>query len=38
MTLPEPIDELRWPTEFPAGINNSEDYFKTFMPNLYKYV
>src|ERR1700733_10849911 len=32
------VDELRWPSVFPVGINNAEQYFKAFMPNLYKYV
>ena len=32
------VDELRWPSVFPAGVKDAEDYFKTFMPNLYKYV
>jgi uncharacterized sulfatase len=32
------VDELRWPSVFPRGINNAEDYFRTFMPNLYKYI
>src|SRR6516164_5402807 len=32
------VDELRWPSVFPRGINNAEDYFRTFMPNLYQYV
>jgi len=30
------VDELRWPSVFPKGINNAEGYFKRFMPNLYK--
>ena len=32
------VDELRWPSVFPIGITNVEQYFKAFMPNLYKYV
>jgi arylsulfatase A-like enzyme len=32
------VDELRWPSVFPVGINNAEQYFKAFMPNLYKYI
>ena len=29
------VDELRFPSEFPAGINNVEGFLKKFMPNLY---
>lgn len=32
------VDELRWPSVFPAGVNSAEEYFRRFMPNLYKYV
>lgn len=32
------VDELRWPTVFPIGVNSAEEYFRRFMPNLYKYV
>jgi arylsulfatase A-like enzyme len=32
------VDELRWPTVFPVGVNSAEEYFRRFMPNLYKYV
>ena len=32
------IDELRWPSVFPKGIDSAEEYFKRFMPNLYKHV
>jgi arylsulfatase A-like enzyme len=32
------VDELRWPSVFPIGVNNAEQYFKCFMPNLYQYV
>ena len=32
------IDELRWPSVFPEGIDSAEEYFKRFMPNLYKHV
>jgi arylsulfatase A-like enzyme len=32
------VDELRWPSMFPIGVNSAEDYFKRFMPNLYKYI
>ena len=32
------VDELRWPSVFPAGIKDAEGYFRAFMPNLYKYV
>jgi uncharacterized sulfatase len=32
------VDELRWPSVFPLGINSAEEYFKRFMPNLYKHV
>ena len=32
------VDELRWPTVFPIGVNSAEEYFKRFMPNLYQYI
>jgi|UPI00068ED8C4 arylsulfatase A-like enzyme len=32
------VDELRWPSVFPAGVTNAEGFFKQFMPNLYKKV
>lgn len=32
------VDELRWPSVFPEGIDSAEEYFKCFMPNLYKLV
>jgi arylsulfatase A-like enzyme len=32
------VDELRWPSVFPIGVNGAEEYFKRFMPNLYKHV
>jgi uncharacterized sulfatase len=32
------VDELRWPSVFPVGVNDAEDYFKRFMPNLYRQV
>jgi uncharacterized sulfatase len=32
------VDELRWPSVFPVGVNDAETYFRRFMPNLYKYV
>jgi arylsulfatase A-like enzyme len=32
------VDELRWPTVFPIGVNDAENYFKRFMPNLYKHI
>ncbi|WP_263367271.1 sulfatase-like hydrolase/transferase [Edaphobacter bradus] len=32
------VDELRWPTVFPMGVNDAENYFKRFMPNLYKHI
>ncbi|WP_446742442.1 sulfatase-like hydrolase/transferase [Silvibacterium acidisoli] len=32
------VDELRWPSVFPAGVNGPEDYFKRFMPNLYRHM
>jgi len=32
------VDELRWPSVFPIGVNSPEAYFKRFMPNLYKHV
>jgi arylsulfatase A-like enzyme len=32
------VDELRWPSVFPLGIDSAEEYFKRFMPNLYKHV
>jgi len=32
------VDELRWPSVFPIGIDSAEEYFKRFMPNLYKHV
>jgi uncharacterized sulfatase len=30
------VDELRYPSVFPAGINDADGFFKRFMPNLYK--
>src|SRR3954468_4669555 len=30
------VDELRFPTVFPSGINSVEDFLKAFMPNLYQ--
>jgi hypothetical protein len=30
------VDELRWPSVFPAGITTPEGFFRRFMPNLYK--
>src|SRR5260370_26178336 len=32
------VDELRWPTVFPIGVNDAENSFKRFMPNLYKHI
>jgi arylsulfatase A-like enzyme len=32
------VDELRWPSVFPVGINSPEEYFERFMPNLYRHV
>ncbi len=32
------VDELRWPSVFPIGVNDAEDYFKRFMPNLYRHI
>jgi arylsulfatase A-like enzyme len=32
------VDELRWPSVFPIGVNSAEEYFKRFMPNLYKHI
>ena len=32
------VDELRWPTVFPVGVNSAEEYFRRFMPKLYNYV
>jgi arylsulfatase A-like enzyme len=32
------VDELRWPSVFPVGINSPEQYFKRFMPRLYKHI
>lgn len=32
------VDELRWPSVFPQGVDNAGEYFKRFMPNLYKHV
>jgi arylsulfatase A-like enzyme len=32
------VDELRWPSVFPVGIHSPEQYFKRFMPNLYRYI
>jgi hypothetical protein len=32
------VDELRWPTVFPIGVNSAEEYFKRFMPKLYQHV
>lgn len=30
------VDELRWPSAFPIGVNSAEEYFKRFMPNVYR--
>ena len=30
------VDELRFPTVFPSGINSAEAFLKAFMPNLYQ--
>jgi arylsulfatase A-like enzyme len=30
------VDELRYPTVFPKGIDDAAGFFKAFMPNLYK--
>jgi arylsulfatase A-like enzyme len=32
------VDELRWPSVFPVGVNSAEEYFRRFMPNLYRNV
>ena len=32
------VDELRWPSVFPEGIDSPEQYFKCFMPNLYRHI
>ena len=32
------VDELRWPSVFPVGIHSPEQYFRRFMPNLYKHI
>ena len=32
------VDELRWPSVFPVGIHTPEQYFRRFMPNLYKHI
>jgi len=32
------VDELRWPSVFPVGVHSPEQYFKRFMPNLYKHI
>lgn len=29
------VDELRYPSVFPSGINNAGGFFKAFMPNVY---
>ena len=28
------VDELRFPTVFPAGVNGAADFFRRFMPNV----
>src|SRR4051812_17754240 len=30
------VDQLRFPTVFPAGVRNVDQFFAKFMPNLYK--
>jgi arylsulfatase A-like enzyme len=30
------VDELRYPSVFPAGVNDADGFFKRFMPKLYK--
>ncbi len=30
------VDELRFPTVFPPGINSADDFLRQFMPNLYQ--
>lgn len=30
------VDELRYPSVFPHGINDADGFFRRFMPNLYK--
>jgi arylsulfatase A-like enzyme len=30
------VDELRFPTSFPVGIDSADQFVATFMPNLYK--
>ncbi len=30
------VDELRYPSAFPAGIHNAGDFFRAFMPNLHR--
>ena len=32
------VDELRWPSVFPIGVHGPEQYFRRFMPNLYKHI
>lgn len=32
------VDELRWPSAFPVGVNSAEEYFRRFMPNVYRYI
>jgi len=29
------VDELRFPSVFPAGVNNVDDFLRRFMPNVY---
>src|SRR5215469_16413500 len=32
------VDELRWPSVFPIGVHSPEQYFRRFMPNLYRHI
>ena len=32
------VDELRWPTVFPIGVNSAEQYFRRFMPRVFEHI